>query len=211
MRRARRLTSVASRKGVRKNEVVRYRDRKGRLRSFTSKVLLRAEVWKNGKPTNKILNTFHKKTKKVVYRRFSSKERALYHRQVLDDFEYKPSAFLSHRVRSSQLIESQIPKKWIDKIKQVIQMDDICLYSVKIYLEKGIVLETQTVTAEHTKNLEADIATMIIATLRANRIRTSAKKWSGKKPYWATKTKGIGEWRFYRSYEIELVIRGMGF
>lgn len=197
--------------GLKKGQYIVYRDRKGRRRKFSSKIKLIAEVYsKRSKKRVGILNAIDKKTKRPVLRRFSTRARALHHKRA-----YAPGLrvkFTSdiYPIKYDNFVQYQIPNRFADELNDIITMGSGVKFSVKIYLPgKSKPLETTTIFHDK-KRARSDykeiIATMIISTLRDNRIRTSPKHHASSNPYWKTR-KGVAPWVHYKEYGIELQIK----
>ena len=187
-----------------------YRDRKGRIRKFTTKVKLVTEVWskRTGRKVKGV--TLNKVEEgRPVSRRFSSRARALYHQRV-SEFDAKPKYLDRHVFHYDNFVSYQVPKKWSNQINNTVEMDGFAVFSLKVYLPgKERPLETETISFTEEKSwrvMREIIATMIIQLLRSNRIRTSPKKLAGKNPYWKTR-KGVRQWEYFKKYEVELVMK----
>lgn len=199
-------------KSLRQWHYVVYRGaRSGKRRSFTSRAKLLAEVYskKSGKRIGYI-NKMH--GIQPIPRKFSNKARLIYHegRKISKKREEITHAD-TFSINYNNWVPDQIPNWFTTLLNNHIDQKSYIQFKLGIKgmdnkkLLQDLKSESYNAIKEKTHREWLDIlTTLIIQTLRGNKIRTSPKKYS-KSRYWYS-GKNIAQWHYVKKYRVRLII-----
>lgn len=192
---------MAKKKFISRNEFIVYRDRKGRIRKFSPRLKLKAEV--RSKKTKARIRWISKEP-----RYFTKKQVALYHKRKKTPIKTKAKKIETQMIsiKMNRDITSQIPSSFVKPINDSIKMDGYVVFGVHVVTPKQEFFTT-TVYYDQTNipSFWKDVVrSQIVQELRKNKVRTSPKAISKRmgNTYWKK-----GNYIYYRAIRIGLFFR----